>query len=310
MDNPWTTTQRLKLFWRKLKLKIPRNSLVLEVGSGGAPHFRSDILCDKYLSGKGTARVGELRTDRPFVFADAEALPFVDKAFDYIICFHVLEHLDNPEKCLNEMMRVGRAGYIETPCEVTEKIQGWTCHKWFVRLENQKLILTQKSNAVFDPLLHITFHSLAHKKNRAYLEFISANRDLFTVAYEWQDNIDYEFIPTQNPVQRIGFEEPELDFFAALDPHEVDIQNNGHFQFDDFIKTYINRVLRSMHAKKDLNLFDLLACPICKKKLSTRQDKLICRHCRKLYPTKNGLPVLLQEMAQPLLEPVTGENYQ
>jgi len=300
LNSPWTPTQRLKLFWRKFKLQIPRNALVLEVGSGGAPHFHSDVLCDKYLNGKGTARVGRLKTDRPFVFGDAQALPFVDNAFDYIICFHVLEHLDNPENCLKELMRVGGAGYIETPCEIIEKIQGWCCHKWFVRVENEKLILTQKSSPVFDSLLHITFHSLAAEENQAYLNFVFANRDLLTVKYEWRGDIDYHISPVQGKEQFNGFEEPELDILSVKDRDEEDINGNGYFQFDEFAKACIYRVLQSRYRKRNLNLLDLLACPICHKKIHFKQDRFICSHCKKYYPTKNSLPVLLPELAQSL----------
>jgi len=48
------------------------------------------------------------------VNAAAEALPFADKEFDYVICNQVLEHSDDPAQFLREVMRVGKAGYIET----------------------------------------------------------------------------------------------------------------------------------------------------------------------------------------------------
>ncbi len=45
----------------------------------------------------------------PFVSclrADATELPFPDASFDWIISNHVLEHIENEEKCLREMSRV------------------------------------------------------------------------------------------------------------------------------------------------------------------------------------------------------------
>ncbi len=300
MSSPWTPTQRLRLFWRKFKLNIPRGALVLEVGSGGAPHFRSDVLCDKYLSADGTARIGQLKIDRPFVVGDAEALPFVDKAFDYIICFHVLEHLDNPERCLLELMRVGRAGYIETPGEIIEKIQGWSCHKWFVRAEKKKLILTQKRDPVFDPLLHISFHSLAATENQSFLNFVFNNHDLFTVRFEWHDQIDYQIEPLIRQEQRFAdFEEPQIEALSDWDNFEKPAGENVQFALDQLIKTWVNGTLRRIHLKKDLDLNGLLACPTCRSRLDHNKDSFVCQKCQASYQRKNGLPVLLSDLAEP-----------
>jgi hypothetical protein len=42
-------------------------------------------------------------------------------------------------------------------------------------------------------------------------------------------------------------------------------------------------------------LFDILACPNCKKDLSYTKGKdgLVCKKCNKIYPIKEGIPVLL-----------------
>lgn len=42
--------------------------------------------------------------------ADAHALPFVDGAFDVVLCTEVLEHLPEPQRAIDEMYRVLRAG--------------------------------------------------------------------------------------------------------------------------------------------------------------------------------------------------------
>jgi len=42
-------------------------------------------------------------------------------------------------------------------------------------------------------------------------------------------------------------------------------------------------------------LFDILACPICKVDLKYNKDKtgLICTKCKFEYPIKDGIPILL-----------------
>ena len=43
------------------------------------------------------------------------------------------------------------------------------------------------------------------------------------------------------------------------------------------------------------DLFDILACPICKSDLRYNKDKtgLVCVKCNKKYPIKKGIPILL-----------------
>ncbi len=45
------------------------------------------------------------------------------------------------------------------------------------------------------------------------------------------------------------------------------------------------------------DLLDILACPICKKPVELQEDKLICRPCRKAYPIRDGIPVMLTDEA-------------
>ena len=42
-------------------------------------------------------------------------------------------------------------------------------------------------------------------------------------------------------------------------------------------------------------LFKILACPICKSDLKYSKDKknLLCAKCKKEFPIKNGIPVLV-----------------
>lgn len=57
-----------------------------------------------------------------------------------------------------------------------------------------------------------------------------------------------------------------------------------------------------MTANMDKRLLELLACPLCKGRLSwdKAKDELICDACRVAYPITQGIPVLLPEEATPL----------
>ena len=46
-------------------------------------------------------------------------------------------------------------------------------------------------------------------------------------------------------------------------------------------------------------LLDILACPVCKRPLRlTAPDKLQCASCHRLYPIRDGIPILLESEAK------------
>jgi uncharacterized protein YbaR (Trm112 family) len=51
----------------------------------------------------------------------------------------------------------------------------------------------------------------------------------------------------------------------------------------------------------DRELLSILACPQCKGSLRYREDdKLLCEHCRVMYPIRDGIPIMLTDEAIPL----------
>lgn len=188
-------------------MNIGSKNIVLEIGSGHNPDPRSDILCDKYLE-DNTQRGGLLKRDRPTIIGDAESLPFKDGSVDYIIARHVLEHLENPGKFINELLRVSKGGgYIETPSELSERITTWTYHKWLINKWKNKLYLKRKSENSYlglGMLIHYLW-----KNSQEYRKLYFAYPDLFLVRYEWQNKIDYEILP------------PSKDFFLNFNDEET-----------------------------------------------------------------------------------------
>lgn len=114
--------------------------LILDVGSGYAPDPRATVLLDKFLEGDDTSRyTGKLRTRprQPLICGDIEAMPFMDKAFDIVLCYQTLEHVENPERACAELNRVCKAGFITAPSEdaTREDITHGRrlYHKWLIK---------------------------------------------------------------------------------------------------------------------------------------------------------------------------------
>jgi uncharacterized protein YbaR (Trm112 family) len=56
------------------------------------------------------------------------------------------------------------------------------------------------------------------------------------------------------------------------------------------------------------DLIDILVCPVCKKALELKQnpERLRCAECRRGYPVRDNIPVMLVEEAT--IEPDSGES--
>src|SRR3954471_2834901 len=88
--------ERLAWSLRRLHCPVDSQALVLEVGSGGNPYPRANVLLDAYEATRERHWV-PLVADRPTVLGFVENLPFRDRAFDFVIASHVLEHSSHPE---------------------------------------------------------------------------------------------------------------------------------------------------------------------------------------------------------------------
>jgi hypothetical protein len=184
----------------KQNLHPPATGLVLEVGSGENPNPRANVLVDRYLE-DNTERSGNLLIDRPLVIADAHHLPFRDGAFAYIICSHILEHMDDPPQFARELERTGEAGYIGSPSEIAERLFHWSFHRWYVNLlEDGTLVLhPRESQEPFGELFDYLY-----EYNPIYYFFQRSMPDLFWIEQEWQGSIKLRMaesspLPLQDP---------------------------------------------------------------------------------------------------------------
>ncbi len=73
---------------------------------------------------------------------DKEPYPFRDKQLDFVICSHTLEDIRDPLWVCSEMIRIGKAGYIEVPSRLWETcrglergIAGLSHHRWLINID-------------------------------------------------------------------------------------------------------------------------------------------------------------------------------
>ncbi len=91
--------------------------------------------------------------------------PYPDKYFDFVFCSNLLEDVRDPLAVCRELVRVAKAGYVETPSRLREIYAkerfaalkflvarvpevGFCHHRWFVELEDNRLKFTAKTAAL------------------------------------------------------------------------------------------------------------------------------------------------------------------
>jgi SAM-dependent methyltransferase len=111
--------KRLPLWQRPLGAKK-----ILEVGGGHDPYEGVTHAVDKFPQ-DNAQRGGNftLPSGAKFFEGDLENLPFpLGDTFDFLYASHVFEHVTQPEKAINEVNRLVKRGYIETPSPLREQL--------------------------------------------------------------------------------------------------------------------------------------------------------------------------------------------
>lgn len=279
--------------WRYLGIK--RGDLVLEVGSGGRPFARSDVLVDMFLDDNTERASANLTLDRPVICANAENLPFVSSSFDFVLTSHMLEHLIYPERFLNEVQRVGSHGLIIAPSEFCEKIMPSHRHLWLISIDDHNtLVLKQKkqvSEVGLPPILHEVWLT-----DQNYRNFFKNRPDLFEARFTWEGSFNYR-------VLRVGSVRPgwfHKATFGANDPGNPDemvaSQSNSISRINGFTRSMLSRFVRKFHSGTTwVDIKELIVCPSCHNKLLISDDSTLnCSYCQRHYRVRDdGVPILL-----------------
>lgn len=173
---------------RKLTVPVSSSDLVLDVGSGGTPYPRADVLLDR-LSGAEHRNGYLMQLDRPAVLADANKMPFTNQSFDFTIASHILEHMPEPEMFISELMRVSCRGYIETPNVIFERLRPYNIHCLEVALVDGVLHILRKSAPVHDHFLHAIG---AFEKDKNWSGLLRNELKSFHVRYFWNEAIKFK----------------------------------------------------------------------------------------------------------------------
>ena len=270
--------ERVAWSLRRLHCPVSDDALVLEVGSGGNPYYRANVLLDAYANTRERHWV-PLVADRPMVLGFVERLPFKDNAFDFVIASHVLEHSTNPDMFLKELQRVASAGYIESPAAIMERMIPYRDHRLELSLQDDTLVIKKKPGWRPDGELSDLFERSI--KNLFVKELLQRRPFSFHVRYYWDKSIRYKIT------------NPEIN--SAWDAPESGSCGNSAGSLIGKIKSNILCLARGLMSQssrnKRIKLLDLLACPDCgAHPLTLTNAGYACPVCRNSYPCVGGIP--------------------
>ncbi len=167
---------------------------VLDVGCGGNPFPHATTLVDLY-TGRSEHRCEDLKTGgKAFRVADINHLPFEDKSYDFVYCSHVLEHVEDPGTACDELMRVGKRGYIETPSLMTDVMFSWAkgMHKWFTVVIADRIVFYEYNERLIQGVRSPYWgKSVFSRRHHPLQDILFDNLDIFNNMLMWRDCFDY-----------------------------------------------------------------------------------------------------------------------
>lgn len=181
---------------------IKPSDKVLDMGSGHMPFPLATHLADISLRNHKIGRAGtpfKYLSGKPVYECDIENTGFNDQQFDFVYCSHVLEHVQNPENACNELMRIAKRGYIETPSkgkDIFLNSAKASNHRWSIDYSNNILIFSEYTPEEIEGLnsgilmsMHVNPQT---KREKAFSALIYLKAHLFNVMFLWKDRFHYE----------------------------------------------------------------------------------------------------------------------
>ena len=174
------------------RIHIRDGERVLEVGPGGSPHPRADVLLERLFDERESAaqrgHTPPLKVAREVIFYDGGRFPFEDHAFDYVICSHVLEHVENVPEFVGELARVAPRGYLEFPTVFYEYLYHFRVHRNLLRFAAGELRWMRKERLPFQEFLPVQtffYNSLC----AGYDELVVSLQPQMFEGFEWSGSM-------------------------------------------------------------------------------------------------------------------------
>ena len=138
------------------QIQVHRDDFVIDVGGGHRPFWRADLVLEKYPFDQNLHRDQPMRFPRvPVIKADALAMPIQNSGCDLVFASHIIEHLPDPKRFLDEIKRCSPWVYLEFPSRNRELMLSWSFHQWLVEAHGNVLKFYRNDlPQLFGPFFH------------------------------------------------------------------------------------------------------------------------------------------------------------
>lgn len=182
-----------------IAVEFRKGQRVLDVGPGGNPFPHATHLAELYLGGTSHRHEPFKSDGLPVQVCDIGRLPYRNGAFDFVYCSHVLEHVTDPALACEELMRVGRRGYVETPTRMSDIMFNYTHlrdhHRWHINRIGTTLVFIEWEPAERrDTQVNEFFHMEKSKYQNPFQDLFRRHRDLFVNMLCWEGRFTYYVI--------------------------------------------------------------------------------------------------------------------
>ena len=174
-------------------LKDNKNWNILDIGCGYRANANATTIAD-------IQDFSKFYKNKNFIQLKEKKLPFKDKAFDFVIASHVIEHVKDFEFFIQELERISSKGYIELPTRLGDNLvfENKKDHLWWFFYDDvENILVGSKKKQVLEPFLTVSVAK--------FLEEIF--RDSLVIELFWENSITYRVVSEEenNIVKKISF---------------------------------------------------------------------------------------------------------
>ncbi|HYM09124.1 MAG TPA: methyltransferase domain-containing protein [Bryobacterales bacterium] len=276
-------------------LGIGREDFVVEIGAGHRPFRRANLIVEKYPFDQ-VERIEECVSQAPTIIADAIALPLPDKGCDVLFASHVLEHLPEPARLLEEARRVSRHTYLEFPSPARELMYAWSFHKWLIEVEAAHLIfyrndLPQLFGDFFYRHHDFLFDAWQSQRHDQFNSSIYVEPEALSWEFAAQTALEHVLASSPRGAAKVNVAPVQYARYTWRQIAAIAVQSLPGKMLDLFLQRKARQNRRPAHTRPlTPELLDRLVCQRCRSgPLRLESSQIVCQSCRAAYFQKRGL---------------------